>query len=111
MSLVEELRQKEPRELGRAGLQAFLFHKDEIRKALDDGFNLKTIWKHLSDNNTMPIGYRQFTTYVSRYLKADSESKKETKTLNDSVKQKQIHATDRQTFKMPAQPLSKDELY
>ena len=52
---------------GKAKTQ-FLAQKNDIKKALDEGYRLKTIWKFLVEEELFDAKYPQFLKYVADHL-------------------------------------------
>lgn len=51
------------------GLVAFIAVKDDITKAIEAGYALKTIWEHLSDTGKIPYRYETFLKHIKRHIK------------------------------------------
>ena len=50
----------------------FLTVRVQVKDAMNDGFSMKTIWKHLHEIEKISCSYRTFVRYVHRYIKAPS---------------------------------------
>jgi hypothetical protein len=66
--IAERIRTKQPSRAGR-NRAAFLAVKDEVRKALDDGWSVKVIWETLRAEGKIEVGYDAFTGYVNRLIR------------------------------------------
>ena len=56
------------------GKSLFLGQLDDIKAALDKGYNMKQVWRHLHDSDRMPVGYASFTNYVAAYVTSKNEN-------------------------------------
>jgi hypothetical protein len=52
---------------------AFLAVKEDVREALDEGWPVKTIWAHMTEQQRIGFGYDTFLVYVKRYLRPAAE--------------------------------------
>lgn len=50
-------------------LAQFLANKEEIKKALSNGWNMKFIWKTLHEEKAFLGNYNCFTIYVKKYIR------------------------------------------
>ncbi|MGY6215753.1 TraK family protein [Methylolobus aquaticus] len=48
---------------------AFLAQKNEIAQALAAGWSVKDIWRTLSDEGRIRVGYQAFCEYVNRWIR------------------------------------------
>ena len=56
---------------------AFLAVKDDVKTALDSGYPMLLIWKHMCATGKLNCSYRMFCAYVQRYIRqAADEDKK-----------------------------------
>lgn len=82
-SLIEELDSKmltnEHSLIRGKGKALFLGQLNDIKSALDKGYNRLTIWKHLNQLGRMPVGYASFAAYVYKYI-TNKESQTENTT-------------------------------
>jgi hypothetical protein len=72
MSLVDELNKaaiEKPKSGHGVGRMLFVAQQGEIRQALDAGYTMTEIWKHLNEKGKMPITYRVFAEYTYRFIK------------------------------------------
>lgn len=51
-------------------LVAFLAVRDDVKRALDEGYAVKTVWAHMHDSKRVEFGYDTFLNYVNRYLRS-----------------------------------------
>lgn len=51
-----------------AGLQIFLAQKDEIKKAVEEGFPYLEIFDMLQEQGDFPLKYPSFCTYIWKYI-------------------------------------------
>lgn len=49
---------------------AFLAVKGDVKAALDAGYSMKTLWRHLHETGRIAYRYETFTLHVKRYIKA-----------------------------------------
>ena len=66
--IAERIRTKQPTRIGR-NRAAFLAVKDEVAKALEDGWSVKVIWETLHAEGKIEVGYDAFTGYVNRLIR------------------------------------------
>lgn len=52
----------------------FLAHKDEIEKALGEGWPIKMIWKALHSEGKYPASYQNFAKYVKEIIYTHREA-------------------------------------
>jgi len=52
------------------GVIQFLTVRDQVNDAMNDGFSMKTIWKHLHEIKKISCSYSMFVRYVHRYIQA-----------------------------------------
>jgi hypothetical protein len=52
---------------------AFLGVKEDVREALDQGWPVKTIWAHMTEQKRIGFGYDTFLVYVRRHLRPAAE--------------------------------------
>lgn len=66
---------KEPnKDFRGAGRVAFLARAPDIKKRIDEGYTVKTIYQEYKAQ--LNISYSQFTRYVSRYIESDTLKEK-----------------------------------
>jgi hypothetical protein len=53
---------------------AFLGVKEDVREALDQGWPIKTVWAHMTEQQRIGFGYDTFLVYVKRYVRPAAES-------------------------------------
>lgn len=68
MDLIEGLKKRREEKSKTHGRYAFLKYKEEIKEALDNGYNAIDIWDHLHKKGEMPIKYNQFTVYIRKLI-------------------------------------------
>lgn len=71
-------------------LASFLAVSENVREAIDAGFELKTIWEHLRERKRVSFRYETFLKYVHRHIKKSTSTKKtknqsQSKTANAST--------------------------
>lgn len=103
-----------------AGKLAFISAKDEIEEALKQGYFMMDIWSSLQAQKKMPIEYAQFTTYVKKYIKTETQKTlvtpnkdmpigaSETPLEQDSEKVDETKGTQIKTFKHSPSPNKND---
>lgn len=66
----------------------FLAVKNDIIKAIEDGYSIKTIWLFFKENGNIQFCYGTFCRYVRRFISAPSPqyvAKKDPKNLKQSI--------------------------
>lgn len=65
--------------LGRSNrnMALFLAQQEEIRQALDDGWNVKTVWHTLHKEGKFPATYCCFLLYVKKFIREKDTREKE----------------------------------
>lgn len=65
--------------LGRSNrnMALFLAQQEEIRQALDDGWNVKTVWHTLHKEGKFPATYCCFLFYVKKFIREKDTREKE----------------------------------
>lgn len=67
--LAEWVRRQSPQARHDRHRLAFICVRDDVKKALDQGWPVKTIWAHLVEQQRIEIGYHMFLIYVKRHLR------------------------------------------
>jgi len=68
--LAQWLKQREATKARRdKHLVAFLALKGDVQAAIEAGYSLMTIWKHLHDQAKLPCRYETFLKHVRRHIK------------------------------------------
>jgi hypothetical protein len=67
---------RQQRESGRyeTNRAAFLAIKEDVRAALEQGWQIKTVWEHLVAQKRIGIGYDMFLNYVKRHVRPAEEN-------------------------------------
>lgn len=66
----------------------FMAVKNDIIKAIEEGYSIKTIWLFLKESGNIQSGYETFRLYVKRFISAPSPqyvAKKDTKNFKQSI--------------------------
>ena len=66
-------------------MASFLAVSENVRDAVDAGFELKTIWEHLREKKRISFRYETFLKYVNRHIKKDTGTKKVKKQSQDKT--------------------------
>jgi hypothetical protein len=48
---------------------AFLAQREEIKKALEDGWPIKTVWETLKEEGKIEVTYQAFAVYVAKLIR------------------------------------------
>lgn len=59
-----------------ATMASFLAVSENVRAAIDAGFELKTIWEHLREKKRISFRYETFLKYVRRHITKTVSTKK-----------------------------------
>ncbi|MGL4733693.1 MAG: TraK family protein [Enterovibrio sp.] len=51
---------------------AFLAVRDDVKRALDNGYTMKTVWEHLRETGRISSRYETFTLHVKRFIRAET---------------------------------------
>ena len=108
--IAERLRRADP--VNRRGHRAaFLAHKADIALALAAGWSVKDVWRTLSEEGRITVGYPAFNDYVNRWIR-EPASQPMLKTGNPATSQASLAQTPRRTtpagFTLAAQPNKED---
>jgi len=66
--IAQRVSAKQPSRTGK-NRASFLAVRDDVRKALDDGWPVKVIWDTLRDEGKIEFGYDAFIGYVNRLIR------------------------------------------
>jgi Family of unknown function (DUF5338) len=66
--IAERLRREDPVN-SRGHRAAFFAQKDEIAQALAAGWSVKDVWRTLSEEGRITVGYPAFNDYVNRWIR------------------------------------------
>ena len=64
---------------------AFLAQKEEIAEALAAGWSVKDIWRTLSEEGRIRVGYQAFCEYVNRWIREPTPPPAPSVALNTST--------------------------
>ncbi len=67
-------------------LSLVLAHREDILKALDDGWSIKTVWDQLHEEGKIDFSYQTFRKYVVRIAKGRLH-KKETDRVENRIEE------------------------
>ena len=62
--------------LNKSGKIAFLTVKDDVKIALDSGYPMTVVWKHMSDAGKLNCSYKMFCVYTQRYIRQPADEAK-----------------------------------
>ena len=62
--------------LNKSGKIAFLTVKDDVKTALDAGYPMSVVWKHMCDAGKLKCGYDSFRVHVHRYIRQAADEGK-----------------------------------
>ena len=63
---------------------AFLAVKDDVKTALDAGYPMSMVWKHMRDTGKLNCSYRMFCAYVQRYIRQAADKNDKDKAVDSS---------------------------
>lgn len=93
-------------------ISQFLAVREDIKVAINEGYDVKTIWSHMAHTEKVTFGYDTFLNYVNRYLR--QKTKNNTVSTHAMTHQKtpqddkKIHNTDIPNFTFNPVPNKKD---
>ncbi|MGL0788784.1 TraK family protein [Xanthomonas translucens] len=67
--IAERMSARQPTGAGK-NRASFLALRNDVKKALDDGWPVKVIWETLRDEGKIPFGYDAFIGYVNRLVRS-----------------------------------------
>ncbi|MDF7677076.1 TraK family protein [Neisseriaceae bacterium ESL0693] len=102
--IAQRVSTKQPSRIGKNRI-SFLAIRDDVRRALEDGWPVKVIWNTLHDEGKIEFGYDAFIGYVNRFIR--EKKILPVKPLTEQVKVDKVAPKDK--AKTDIQPKSKIE--
>ena len=80
-----ELANKQPKTKTYSKVPAFLAVKDDVKTALDAGYEKSFIWRDMQDTGRLNCSYRTFLGHIHRYIRQPADKNNKDKTADSSL--------------------------